>query len=86
MRSAANSTSGRDALKPRKNIDIVKRSTQQELTATIPISDSWTGRVVMNAQTGLGVDVHTIGSLGLLNKSIIFRELCDCFDQLNHQK
>lgn len=81
MRSAANSTSGRDALKPKKNIDVVKRSTQQELTATIPISDSWTGRVVMNAQSGLGVDVHTIGSLGLLNKSIIFRELCDCFDQ-----
>ncbi|EDR24188.1 hypothetical protein EDI_017390 [Entamoeba dispar SAW760] len=35
----------------------------------------------MNNANGLGVDVHTIGSLGLLNKSIIFRELCDCFDQ-----
>ncbi|EDR27723.1 hypothetical protein EDI_113620 [Entamoeba dispar SAW760] len=81
MRSFANSTNGRNAVKPKKNIDVVKRSTQQELTATIPVSDSWIGKVVLDNATGLGVDVHTIGSLGLLNKSIIFRELCDCFDQ-----
>ncbi len=81
MRSAANSTSGRDAMKPRKNVDVVKRSTQQELTATIPVSDSWEGRIDITGVTGMGNDVHTIGSLGLLSKSLVFRELCDCFDQ-----
>ena len=81
MRSAANSTNGRDAMKPRKNVDVVKRSTQQELTATIPVSDSWEGKIDITGVTGMGNDVHTIGSLGLLSKSLVFRELCDCFDQ-----
>ncbi|EDR26934.1 hypothetical protein EDI_113910 [Entamoeba dispar SAW760] len=81
MRSAANSTNGRDAMKPRKNVDVVKRSSQQELTATIPVSDSWEGKIDITGVTGIGNDVHTIGSLGLLSKSLVFRELCDCFDQ-----